>query len=171
MQIVIGMLLILIHQTTRTSISINAINRELKNGLTAFDTLHHSIYANYNPLVTVNVGENGTVTYNNIEVSHEDSGEKVEVEYATSPEFTITPNDGYKVASVTADGIIPVDENGKCTLPPVTEPTTLYVEFEKAEDEDTITKDKIDGAVIVTVECDNLPEHTHQYEPECKWHR
>lgn len=144
-------------------ISINAINRELKNGLTAFDTLHHSIYANYNPLVTVNVGENGTVTYNNIEVSHEDSGEKVEVEYATSPEFTITPNDGYKVASVTADGIIPVDENGKCTLPPVTEPTTLYVEFEKAEDEDTITKDKIDGAVIVTVECDNLPEHTHQY--------
>ena len=146
-------------------ISINAINRELKNGLTAFDTLHHSIYANYNPLVTVNVGENGTVTYNNTEVSHEDSGKKVEVEYGTAPDFTITPDTGYKVASVTfGDTTIQANKDGTYTLPSVTEPTTLKVEFEKAEDEDTITKDKIVGAVIVTVACDTFPDtHTYKY--------
>lgn len=149
---------------SNSDIQLNAVLDPKWGVGTGNEKLFYTLCANFNPLVTVNVGENGTVTYNNIEVSHEDSGEKVEVEYATSPEFTITPNDGYKVASVTADGIvIPVDENDKCTLTSVIEPTTLEVEFEKAEDEDTITKDKIDGAVIVTVACDNLPEHTHQY--------
>lgn len=139
-------------------ISINAINRELKNGLTAFDTLHHSIYANYNPLVTVNVGENGTVTYNNTEVSHEDSGKKVEVEYGTAPDFTITPDTGYKVASVTfGDTTIQANEDGTYPLPSVTEPTTLNVEFEKAED--VITVDDIDGAVIINVLCPNGHSH------------
>lgn len=139
-------------------ISINAINRELKNGLTAFDTLHHSIYANYNPLVTVNVGENGTVTYNNTEVSHEDSGKKVEVEYGTAPDFTITPDTGYKVASVTfGDTTIQANEDGTYPLPSVTEPTTLKVEFEKAED--VITADDIDGNVIINVLCPNGHSH------------
>lgn len=149
-------------------ISINALTRggALGNGVSVSSVLHHSIYANYNPLVTVEYDENqGTVTSSL--TSHTDPETKkikYEAEYGNSATFTITPNDGYKVASVTADGIvIPVDENGKCTLPPVTEPTTLKVEFEKAEDEDTITKDKIDGDVIVTVACDNLPEHTRQY--------
>ena len=128
-------------------------------GIVIGHPLYYTLCANFNPLVTVTTDGNGTVTAELTQ--HED---KYEVEYGNSATFTITPNDGYKVASVTADGIvIPVDENGKCTLPSVTEPTTLKVEFEKAEDEDTITKDKIDGAVIVTVACDNLPEHTHQY--------
>lgn len=97
--------------------------------------LYYTLYANYNPLVTVNVGENGTVTYNNTEVSHEDSGKKVEVEYGTAPNFTITPNAGYKVASVTfGDDTIPANEDGTYTLPSVTEPTTLKVEFEETEE-------------------------------------
>ena len=96
---------------------------------------YYTLYANFNPLVTVEVGENGTVTYNNTEVSHEDSGKKVEVEYGTAPNFTITPNAGYKVASVTfGDDTIPANEDGTYTLPSVTEPTTLKVEFEETEE-------------------------------------
>lgn len=145
---------------SNSDIQLNAVLDPKWGVGTGNEKLFYTLCANFNPLVTVNVGENGTVTYNNIEVSHEDSGEKVEVEYATSPEFTITPNDGYKVASVTADGIvIPVDENGKCTLPSVTEPTTLYVEFEKAED--VITADDIDGNVIINVLCPN--GHSHSF--------
>ena len=122
--------------------------------------IYYSVYANFNPLVTVDVGENGTVTYNNTEVSHEDSGEKVEVEYGTAPNFTITPNDGYKVVSVTfGDDIITADEDGTYFLPSVTEPTTLNVEFEKAED--VITADDIDGAVIINVLCPN--GHFHSF--------
>lgn len=149
----------------------NGGNRISVNALIRADTyvvFHHSIYANFNPLVTVTTDGNGTVTptpdvlEDEVLIPHGEN--KFEATYSKNATFTITPNDGYKVASVTADGIvIPVDENGKCTLPSVTEPTTLNVEFEKAEDEDTITKDKIVGAVIVTVACDNLPEHTHQY--------
>lgn len=120
--------------------------------------IYYSVYANFNPLVTVNYDNNqGSVT-----ADKPHGNNKFEAEYAQDKVFTITPNSGYEVASVTADGIvIPVDENGKCTLTSVIEPTTLYVEFEKAED--VITVDDIDGAVIVTVACDNLPEHTHQY--------
>ena len=96
---------------------------------------YYTLYANFNPLVTVDVGENGTVTYNNTEVSHEDSGKKVEVEYGTAPNFTITPNAGYKVASVTfGDTTIQANEDGTYTLPSVTEPTTLKVEFEETEE-------------------------------------
>ena len=121
---------------SNSDIQLNAVLDPKWGVGTGNEKLFYTLCANFNPLVTVNVGENGTVTYNNIEVSHEDSGEKVEVEYATSPEFTITPNDGYKVASVTADGIvIPVDENDKCTLTSVIEPTTLEVTFDKTEEQ------------------------------------
>lgn len=148
------------------TISIHALWRTglLGSHIEEKSTLHHSIYANFNPLVTVDVGENGKVTYNGTVVDKDTTDKKVEVEYGTAPDFTITPDTGYKVASVTfGDDIITADEDGTYFLSSVTEPTTLYVEFEKAEDEDTITKDKIVGAVIVTVACDNLPEHTHQY--------
>lgn len=148
------------------TISIHALWRTglLGSHIEEKSTLHHSIYANFNPLVTVDVGENGKVTYNGTVVDKDTTDKKVEVEYGTAPDFTITPDTGYKVASVTfGDTTIQANKDGTYTLPPVTEPTTLKVEFEKAEDEDTITKDKIDGAVIVTVACDNLPEHTHQY--------
>ena len=125
--------------------SIIQVNRHAGLGESASDDEHivnkayYRIYANFNPLVTVNVGENGTVTYNNTEVSHKDSGKKVEVEYGTAPGFTIDPVDGYKVASVTfGDDIITADEDGTYFLPSVTEPTTLNVEFEKAEDVITV---------------------------------
>lgn len=116
-------------------ISINAINRELKNGLTAFDTLHHSIYANYNPLVTVNVGENGSVT---AELTQHEDEDKYEVEYGNSATFTITPNPGYEVDTVKVNGS-PVEftevSGGNYTLSSVTEPTTLEVTFDKTEEQ------------------------------------
>lgn len=152
------------------TISIHALWRTglLGSHIEEKSTLHHSIYANFNPLVTVDVGENGKVTYNGTVVDKDTTDKKVEVEYGTAPDFTITPDTGYKVASVTfGDTTIQANEDGTYTLPPVTEPTTLKVEFEKAEDEDTITKDKIDGAVIVTVACDTFPDtHTYKYSLE-----
>lgn len=120
------------------TISIHALWRTglLGSHIEEKSTLHHSIYANFNPLVTVDVGENGKVTYNNTEVSHEDSGKKVEVEYGTAPDFTITPDTGYKVASVTfGDTTIQANEDGTYPLPSVTEPTTLEVTFDKTEEQ------------------------------------
>ncbi len=119
-------------------ISINAIDRELKNGLTAFDTLHHSIYANYNPLVTVEYNENqGTITSSL--TSHTDPETKkikYEAEYGDSATFTITPNLGYEIASVTANGTsITANPDGTYTLESVTEPTTLEVTFDKTEEQ------------------------------------
>lgn len=145
-------------------ISINALTRggALGNGVSVSSVLHHSIYANYNPLVTVTTDGNGTVTptpdvlEDEVLIPHGEN--KFEATYGKNATFTITPKDGFKVKTVTADGIvIPVDENGKCTLPSVTEPTTLKVEFEKAED--VITADDIDGAVIINVLCPNGHSH------------
>lgn len=116
--------------------------------------IYYSVYANFNPLVTVNVGENGTVTYNNTEVSHKDSGKKVEVEYGTAPGFTIDPVDGYKVASVTfGDDIITADEDGTYFLPPVTEPTTLEVTFEPDIESNKPNPGVNMDEVILTVKC------------------
>lgn len=93
--------------------------------------LYYTLYANYNPLVTVNVGENGSVTAELTQ--HED---KYEVEYGNSATFTITPDTGYKVASVTfGDTTIQANEDGTYTLPSVTEPTTLEVTFDKTEEQ------------------------------------
>lgn len=120
---------------------------------------YYTLYANFNPLVTVDVGENGTVTYNNTEVSHEDSGKKVEVEYGTAPNFTITPNAGYKVASVTfGDTTIQANEDGTYTPPSVTEPTTLKVEFEEIEE----NIDVEDLGLGVKFECTDNDSHNSE---------
>lgn len=91
--------------------------------------LYYTLYANYNPLVTVNVGENGTVTAELTQ--HED---KYEVEYGNSATFTITPTLGYEVDTVKVNGS-PVEftevSGGDYTLPSVTEPTTLEVTFKE----------------------------------------
>lgn len=130
-------------------ISINAINRELKNGLTAFDTLHHSIYANYNPLVTVNVGENGSVTAELTQ--HED---KYEVEYGNSATFTIKPiKAGYKPL---VNGYECVDNgNGTYTytISFVTKPTTLEVTFEPDIESNKPNPGVNMDEVILTVKC------------------
>ncbi len=142
------------------TISIHALWRTglLGSHIEEKSTLHHSIYANFNPLVTVDVGENGKVTYNGTVVDKDTTDKKVVVEYGTAPDFTITPDTGYKVASVTfGDDIITADEDGTYFLSSVTEPTTLYVEFEKAED--VITVDDIDGNVIINVLCPNGHSH------------
>lgn len=149
----------------------NGGNRISVNALLRADTavFHYSIFANFNPLVTVNYNkEQGSVT-----ADKPHGNNKFEAEYAQDKVFTITTSSAYK----------PYVNNTECTLtnsdvendiytytytlPFVTEPTTLNVEFEKAEDEDTITKDKIDGAVIVTVACDTFPDtHTYKYSLE-----
>lgn len=120
------------------TISIHALWRTglLGSHIEEKSTLHHSIYANFNPLVTVDVGENGKVTYNGTVVDKDTTDKKVEVEYGTAPDFTITPDTGYKVASVTfGDDTIPANEDGTYPLPPVTEPTTLKVTFDKTEEQ------------------------------------
>lgn len=95
--------------------------------------LYYTLYANYNPLVTVNVGENGSVTAELTQ--HED---KYEVEYGNSATFTITPNPGYEVDTVKVNGS-PVEftevSGGNYTLSSVTEPTTLEVTFDKTEEQ------------------------------------
>lgn len=112
----------------------NGGNRISVNALLRADTavFHYSIFANFNPLVTVTTDGNGTVTAELTQ--HED---KYEVEYDNSATFTITPNPGYKVDTVKVNGS-PVEftevSGGNYTLPSVTEPTKLNVEFEKAEE-------------------------------------
>lgn len=143
------------------SISINAIDKDGAEGVWAKDILHHSIYANFNPLVTVNYNkEQGSVT-----ADKPHGNNKFEAEYAQDKVFTITTSSAYK----------PYVNNTECTLtnsdvendiytytytlPSVTDPTTLNVEFEKAED--VITADDIDGYVIINVLCPN--GHSHSF--------
>ena len=144
------------------TISIHALWRTglLGSHIEKKSTLHHSIYANFNPLVTVDVGENGKVTYNDGTVVDKDiADKKVEVEYGTAPDFTITPDTGYKVASVTfGDTTIQAKEDGTYTLPPVTEPTTLNVEFEKAEE----NIDVEDLGLGVKFECTDNDSHNSE---------
>lgn len=121
--------------------------------------IQYSVYANFNPLVTVNVGENGKVTYNGTVVDKDTTDKKVEVEYGTAPDFTITPDTGYKVASVTfGDTTIQANEDGTYTLPSVTEPTTLKVEFEETEE----NIDVEDLGLGVKFECTDNDSHNSE---------
>lgn len=143
------------------TISIHALWRTglLGSHIEEKSTLHHSIYANFNPLVTVDVGENGKVTYNGTVVDKDTTDKKVEVEYGTAPDFTITPDTGYKVASVTfGDTTIQANEDGTYTLPSVTEPTTLKVEFEETEE----NIDVEDLGLGVKFECTDNDSHNSE---------
>lgn len=140
-------------------ISVNALIRA-----DTYVVFHHSIYANFNPLVTVTTDGNGTVTptpdvlEDEVLIPHGEN--KFEATYGKNATFTITPKDGFKVKTVTAnDTSITANPDGTYTLESVTKPTTLYVEFEKAED--VITADDIDGDVIINVLCPN--GHSHPF--------
>ena len=115
--------------------------------------IYYSVYANFNPLVTVTTDGNGTVTAELTQ--HED---KYEVEYGNSATFTITPTKaGYKPLVNGEECADNGDGTYTYTIENVTEPTALNVEFEKAED-------VIDGDVFVTVACDTFPDtHTYKY--------
>ena len=144
------------------SIRVNAIlPDEIGANATMWHKLYYTLCANFNPLVTVNYNnEQGSVTADN---PHGD--DKFEAEYAQDKVFTITTSSAYK----------PYVNNTECTLtdsdvendiytytytlPSVTDPTTLNVEFEKAED--VITVDDIDGDVIINVLCPN--GHSHSF--------
>ena len=144
------------------SISINAIDKDGAEGVWAKDILHHSIYANFNPLVTVTTDGNGTVTptpdvlEDEVLIPHGEN--KFEATYGKNATFTITPKGGFKVKTVTAnDTSITANSDGTYTLESVTEPTTLNVEFEELDtpanpdpEEPTINElNKILGNVIV----------------------
>ena len=135
------------------------INHLLTHGESSIYPLYYTLSANYNPLVTVDVGENGKVTYNGTVVDKDTTDKKVEVEYGTAPDFTITPDTGYKVASVTfGDTTIQANEDGTYTLPSVTEPTTLKVEFEETEE----NIDVEDLGLGVKFECTDNDSHNSE---------
>lgn len=103
----------------------------LSDSMNVGNKIHYTLKANFNPLVTVNYDNNqGSVTAAN---PHGD--DKFEAEYAQDKVFTITPKDGFKVKTVTAnDTSITANPDGTYTLKSVTEPTTLKVEFEETEE-------------------------------------
>lgn len=146
-------------------ISVNALIRA-----DTYVVFHHSIYANFNPLVTVTTDGNGTVTptpdvlEDEVLIPHGEN--KFEATYGKNATFTITPKDGFKVKTVTADGTaIPVDENGKCTLTSVIEPTTLEVTFEEDSTIPSIPEPDNSNIedFIVTVKCDK--DHSSPFNP------
>lgn len=143
-----------------SSIQVNAILPwEGGVGINVGNKLYFTLCANFNPLVTVDVGENGKVTYNGTVVDKDTTDKKVEVEYGTAPDFTITPDTGYKVASVTfGDTTIQANEDGTYTPPSVTEPTTLCVKFEKAEE----NIDVEDLGLGVKFECTDNDSHNSE---------
>lgn len=135
------------------------INHLLTHGESSIYPLYYTLSANYNPLVTVDVGENGKVTYNGTVVDKDTTDKKVEVEYGTAPDFTITPDTGYKVASVTfGDTTIQANEDGTYPLPSVTEPTTLKVEFEETEENINVE----DLGLGVKFECTDNDSHNSE---------
>lgn len=142
-------------------ISINALTRggALGNGVSVSSVLHHSIYANYNPLVTVTTDGNGTVTPTPDVLKDEvliPRGEnKFEATYGKNATFTITPNSNYKVKNVTTNtGAQVIDNgNGTYTISSVTEPTTLEVTFEPDIESNKPNPGVNMDEVILTVKC------------------
>lgn len=111
---------------------------------------YYTLYANFNPLVTVDYDNNqGSVTAAN---PHGD--DKFEAEYAQDKVFTITPKDGFKVKTVTAnDTSITANPDGIYTLKSVTEPTTLKVTFEPDIESNKPNPGVNMDEVILTVKC------------------
>lgn len=144
----------------------NGGNRISVNALIRADTyvvFHHSIYANFNPLVTVTTDGNGTVTptpdvlEDEVLIPHGEN--KFEATYSKNATFTITPKDGFKVKTVTAnDTSITANPDGTYTLESVTEPTTLKVEFEETEE----NIDVEDLGLGVKFECTDNDSHNSE---------
>ena len=162
-----GMTAFTVHQN---SLTVNRLSGLGEVGGLLPQKSYYSAKANFDPLVGVVCNsEEGTVSpFSGLESYTEQEGYQYKATYGKNATFTIKPTKaGYKPL---VNGNACVDNGDGTytyTIENVTEPTTLYVEFEKAEDEDTITKDKIDGAVIVTVACDTFPDtHTYKYSLE-----
>lgn len=105
-----------------TDIQVNRIH--VPDDLTGHPA-YYTLYANFNPLVTVNYDNNrGSVT-----ADKPHGNNKFEAEYGKDATFTITPNSNYKVKNVTTNtGAQVIDNgNGTYTISSVTEPTTLEV--------------------------------------------
>lgn len=115
-----------------TDIQVNRIH--VPDDLTGHPA-YYTLYANFNPLVTVNYDNNqGSVT-----ADKPHGNNKFEAEYGKDATFTITPNSNYKVKNVTTNtGAQVIDNgNGTYTISSVTEPTTLEVTFEPGTPEPT----------------------------------
>lgn len=90
--------------------------------------------------VTISVGENGTVKYDDTVI---ESGEMISVEEGGSLTLTVTPNEGYK-AKVLVDNQEVVVQDNSVTLENVTSAKTVAVTFEEVVTEPSISGNNAD---------------------------
>ena len=114
-----------------------SVNRLTTTGEIAGVPITYNLYANFNPTIEASAGVGGSIS---------DAGVN-EVEYGTDMTFTITPDEGYTVSSVTVDGeVIEPTPMSDFTFTNVTAPHTIAVEFEEAY---TVTyTDGVDGEEV-----------------------
>lgn len=89
--------------------------------------------------MTVNVGKNGTVVYG--EQSVTDGEQTLNVKEGTEAVLTLTPDEGYRLASVTVDGVDKTADvaEGKLTISDVKAGMTVDVRFIKDGEVATVT--------------------------------
>ena len=79
-----------------------------------------ALFSSFKPTIQAAAGNHGTIT---------PSGE-ISVEYLSQPEFIITPDDGYRVASVNVDGV-PVGYKNPYTFDPIVANHSIVASFTK----------------------------------------
>lgn len=107
------------------------VNRLAALGETIVNKVYYSVYANFNPTVSVTVNgasqDEAVFIYPNNKV--ENTG-RYEVDYGD--EITITANEGYKITGVTVDGTsAEVEDDSSYTLSNVIEPHDIVITVEK----------------------------------------
>ena len=116
------------------------VNRLAALGETIFNKVYYSVYANFNPTVSVTVNgasqDEAVFIYPNNKV--ENTG-RYEVDYGDG--ITITANEGYKITGMTVDGTsAEVEDDGSYTLSNVIEPHDIVVTVEKTGEEPEISE-------------------------------
>ena len=117
------------------------VNRLYTIGETAWRPINYSVYANFNPVVTTVAGEHGYV-----------DTPVLEVEYGSDAAITATADAGYKIASVTVDGVEQaVEENATVyvqNLTGVVEPHKIEVSFAPLPTYTVTYTDGVDGVEL-----------------------
>ena len=142
------------------------VNRLAALGETIVNKVYYSVYANFNPTVSVTVNgasqDEAVFIYPNNKV--ENTG-RYEVDYGDG--ITITANEGYKITSVTVDGeeIESVDGTSY-TLTDVIKPHDIVVTVEKTGGEPDLPPiedgDEILNEILVKTECSENPSHNQE---------
>lgn len=111
------------------------VNRLAALGETIVNKVYYSVYANFNPTVSVTV--NGASQDEAVFISPNNKVEntgRYEVDYGDG--ITITANEGYKITGMTVDGTsAEVEDDGSYTLSNVIEPHDIVVTVEKTGEE------------------------------------